>query len=664
MQIGNRSVDSVDSIGSGLSIKSGNSNPAESTSEQKNSIYSNFEKEMSRRLTEAAKKSGSSDNDEAADPSILAKSLTRSMGEIEQIFGREAATEVMAKVLTGTAKGVGESELLSSIQNGLAGLSPLDPNGTKMKQLTEGFNQDLSLALDPELAEAKLQSKETLSLSYAISSHFGSLAAPENVEDTQVADDQAGTSQSGQETLTGKTFEMAGFNETGSWDTVKVSKLDDVSAEKLREAAEEGLSTATSLTMADIMENTEGHNLFYSFASYLNNNLQDKESAAFVEQCIADSYQTTTNQYGKSPKMADMLSQVYSKVASDGDADKLALLENYINTDFKEAVNPILSQMQQGDGALSASLDVGTLQFKGITGASLAGESDAFSLNWGYKEDDTYDKSISKRFMQEDIRGVKAAKEKNDQIEEDLFVKNWDDSDDEKRIDEAKESRDRIRAAAGRSNPVDGTDSGIESKDSDLRSSYREKFDEEHRQKQLEEAMTTKFGQLSDSSRDELENYLRENFSEEEAEKFLEHTDWNNDIMSGLADIQNDIRESGAEESKVTKFVDFLNGTMKEEVDKISNELGGLSFEGWQTKEGVEGELQASFQFTGQENMTRVTILGAGIDMAEEAESLQAQAPEAVQAITPKDNEQTLKNQMTATSQKMIGTGYLVDLLA
>jgi hypothetical protein len=215
---------------------------------------------MSRRLTEATKKIGNTEENDTADPSILVQSLTGAMGEIEQIFGREATNEVMAKILTGTANGVTEESLLYSIQSGISGLSRLDPNDTKMKQLTDGFNKDLSLALDSELANQKLESKQTMSLSFAISNHFGSLAVPTESQMAQEdsSTQKAGATQSSSRSGIGETYEMAGFDTEGSWGTVKVGKLGEAAAEEIREAAEAGLDKATALTMASIMKQESG----------------------------------------------------------------------------------------------------------------------------------------------------------------------------------------------------------------------------------------------------------------------------------------------------------------------------------------------------------------------------------------------------------------------
>jgi hypothetical protein len=593
MLVNGRQVDGVDSLGSGLVVNSVSGAEAESASGKKTSIYDNFAKEMSRRLANPLNKTDRNAED-APDPSILVQSLTGAMGEIEQLFGREAATEVMAKILTGAADGVAEESLLSSIQNSLAGLSHFDPNGAKMKRLTDGFNRDLTLALEPKLAGKKLENKETVSLGYAIAKHFNSLITPEETEDNS-----------------GKPCEMSGFDETGRWDTVEVAKLDEASAEELKEAAEAGIDKATELTMADVMEKVSGENLFQDFVNFLKKDLQDKESALFVEQGLTDSYFMVANKYGSSPKIAEVISQVYSKVAADGDADKLALLENYLNTDFKEALNPILAEMQQGGYAvLLPGAEVGELQFKGLTGASLAGENDVFSLNWGYKDDNTYDRSTSKRFLQEDIRGVKAVKEKQDESEQRLMAENWDETAEEKRLRKIKESKADQRAGLGLSNRANSDGGQINPEEADIRTTLGERFAKERRQKKLEEALTIKFGQLSDSSREELGQYLKDNFSEEEAEKLQEHTKWSNDLMSGLAAIHRDIRESGAGEAKAREFMNFLNSTMKQEVEKVTDELGGLEFDGWQALDGLAGELEASFRFTGQDQTTRVTILG------------------------------------------------------
>lgn len=596
-------------LASGLSIKSISSAPAvQSDSEPKNSVYSNFEKEMSRRLNEAAKSHGS--HDKSADSSVLLQSLTGAMGEIGEMFGREAATEVMANILTGTAKGITEESLMSSIQNSLAGLSRLDPNKTKVAKLSESFNKDLSLALDQELADKKLESKQTFSLSYALSKHFSLLSAPvqEETEEANPADSAE------------KGHKAQGFNAAGKWDTVAVTAPDEAAAEEIRAAAEAGLNKAADVTVAAIMKQENGSGLFEKLSGFLEKNFQDKAASLFVDECVMNA---TVGPEGASPKMAEMLSQVYSKVAADGDADKLAVLENYINTDFKNALNPVLGAMQQSD--VPGMEDLGAVQFKGISGASLAGESDAFSFNWGYEKDNSYDRSVSKRFLQEDIRAVKAAKENAERAEEDRLAKAWDDTAEEKRIKEAAKPDE----------PLPGAEN--------IQTTLGEKFAAERRQEKLEEAMSTKFGQLSDSSREDLEQYIKDNFSEEEAEKLLEDTKWNNDLMSGLAALHRDIREFGADESKAKGFINFLNSTLKQEVDSITEKLGGLAFEGWQAMDGASGELEANFKFNGQDT-TKVIVMGLEktLDTEKDAQKTHTPSPRLLD----------------------LGTGYLIDLMA
>lgn len=668
LRIGNRNISTVNSLASGLSLNS--PGPAETQSpSSKNSIYANFEREMSRRLNEAAKKN--QDDDQAVEPSVLVQSLSGAMGEIEQIFDREAATEVMAKILIGTAGGLTEDDLLASIQNGLAGLSRLDPNGTKVKNLTEGFNRDLALSLDQDLADQTLASRRTLSLSYALGRHFGSLTDPEMAEKNQAqpdkglfGDNDAGSSRPG--LAAEEIFEMSGFDETGVWNLIEVKKPDEAKAEELREAAEAGLDKAAELTMLAFMNRKNGERIFSELSGFLKDHLQDKESAAFVDKCIGDTYALMADGYGSSPKLADLLSQVYSKVAADGDADNLALFEKYINNEFKEAVNPILAEMQQGgEMALLPGAEVGELQFKGLSGLSPAGENDVFSLNWGYKDDPTYDRSITKRYLQEDIRGVKAVKEEMDAAEQTRLIRNWDDSDEEKRQAEAKEDRAGKGTRVGLSKMA-GSDENREV--SDLRTTRAERFAEENRRKKLDELMDSKFGQLSDSAREELEKYLSDNFGEEEAQRLLEHTRWSNNLMTGLAGIHRDLRESGTDEHQVGRFMNFLNGTLKNEVGNIASELGGLTFDGWQASEAPEGGLEALIQFKSLEDVTTVAIMAPDRTVLEEADSYQAREFTADQILNPALSAQpaddSQKNESLLRAVKKADLGYLVDLLA
>lgn len=672
MRAGKSKQNTVNPLSAGLTINSPGTAKTETESgSTKNSIYGNFEKEMTRRLNEAAKKNQT--EDEAAETSVLVQSLSGAMGEIEQIFGREAATEVMAKILQGTADGVTEDDLLSAIQNGLAGLKRLDPNGTKMKTLTDGFNRDLSLALDQELTDQALESKRTLSLSYALSKHFGSLVSPDMSEKDQASssDETAVESESTsapQGRSTEKKYEMLGFDEAGAWNLIEVSQPDEAKEAELREAAEAGLDKATELGMVAFLARTNGDKLFNSLSNFLENDLGDKEAAAFVDKCIADAYFVMENGYGSAPGLAEMLSQVYSKVAADGDADKLAVFEKYINSEFKDTINPMLAEMQQGgEAAMLPGAEVGELQFKGLSGVSLAGESDVFSLNWGYKGNNAYDRSITKRFLQEDIRGVKAVKEKLDAAEQTRMIENWDDSDEEKRLAEAKKSKAQGRAGVGLSKMAESDEAVSPSEDSDIRTTLAERFAEENRQKKLDEMMNTKFGQLSDAAREELEKYLADNFSEEESEKLLGHTKWSTNLMNGLAGIHRDIREAGADDSKLNSFMSFLDGTLKKEVENIASKLDGLSFEGWQTSEHPEGGFEAALKFGSQE-LIIIDIMAPESTVLDEADSFQAKELSADEILNPalaaKQAEDDQKNQNFIWPLKKYGTGYLVDLLA
>lgn len=685
MMIGNRSVQGLESAGSGLTVKSAQASAAGSSSAKATSIYDNFGREMSKRLSEAAKKSANQE-DQPADPALLVQSLTGAMGEIEQIFGREAATEVMAGILSGTAGEVSEDSLLTAIQNSLTGLKRRDPNGTNLKRLAESFNRDLTLTLDPEAAEKKLADKETVSLSYALSRHFGSLVEPQADEalgsqkpaggDGAAEEDSlsgsAGALSGGQQAAGPKiasgTYEMLGFNENGRWDMVEVVKTEAAEAEELKEAAEAGLDKVLELTLADVMGHQNGQYLFDNLAGFLANDLQDKESAAFVEQGVMDSMDLMYNKYGSSPKIAALLSQVYSKVAADGDADKLALFENYINTDFKNALNPVLADLQRTNPELLPGAEVGELQFKGLSGASLAGENDVFSLRWGYKDDNSYDRSIAKRFLQEDIRGVKAVKENRDRIAQSQMIRDWDESAEEKRLREEKEAK-TIREAGGDQpqNALSAAEGRAGAEVSDLRTSLEERFSAERRQGQLEEALATKFGQLSDSSREELEQYLKNNFTEERAENLLDQARWNNDVLSGLAGIHRDIRETEGDEKKAADFMRFLNGTMKTELNKVTEKLDGLAFGGWQAPEALNGELEAAFNFTGQDQTVKVLtpdLAPAAPNEGDPKLNSRLQAERILQPPSAETADQARDARAAALFPRKMGTGYLINIRA
>jgi hypothetical protein len=101
--IGGRSVNQA-----GLRTVASFATAATPTSKTASSIYDNFSREMSRRLATAPNQADQ-DVKGASDSSALVQSLTGAMGEIEQVFGREAATEAMAKVLVGTEGEVSET---------------------------------------------------------------------------------------------------------------------------------------------------------------------------------------------------------------------------------------------------------------------------------------------------------------------------------------------------------------------------------------------------------------------------------------------------------------------------------------------------------------------------------------------------------------------------
>jgi hypothetical protein len=81
-------------------------------SKPQNSIFENFNREMTKRLDQKQK---GEDAQSPSSPSVLAQSLTGAMGEIEEIFGREAAIEVMSLILTETEDDLTLGSLLNSL---------------------------------------------------------------------------------------------------------------------------------------------------------------------------------------------------------------------------------------------------------------------------------------------------------------------------------------------------------------------------------------------------------------------------------------------------------------------------------------------------------------------------------------------------------------------
>ena len=635
--------------GPALTLKTGAAMAAaDSAAEKKISIYDNFGKEMAQRLNESLRKSGQGE-EESPDPAILAQSLTGAMGQIEQLFGREAATEVMAQILTGTVNELSEESLLNSIQTGLAGLSRQDALGTKVKELTQAFNQDLTLALNEEEAGQKLADGETLSLSYALARHFGGLEAVESrpagtapeAEGDGLESPAASKAESGP-----ASYQAVGFNENGRWDQVELVEEDAAAAEELKQAAEAAVSQLTDLNLATIVDKGNGAQVFSDLASFLRKELDDKEAAAFVDDGLSQAYAAVDNKYGKSPKMADLISQVYSKVAADGDADKLLSLENYLNGNFKDAINPVLNTLQQ-EGFLGGA-DIGQLQFKGLSGASLAGDSDAFSLKWGFADDDSYDRSVGKRFLQEDIRAVKEAKEKLD--------------------DQAQKTKHELRAETVEGKLARETWASTQKGDGpasvDKADKELEEYNAGRRQDKLNEALTTKVGQLDDGVRQELEQYLADNFDEELSDQLLDKLKWNDELMSGLAGVHSLIEESGTGENQAENFLKFANDRLKGEMEKIADRLGGLEFQGWQAAEGRMGEIEASFRFTGQDQDTRVTILEPlpSPDQVQHEEETVKQ-PELQAQESRAAAESNIRSSLIGKMQKQMASGYLINLM-
>jgi hypothetical protein len=197
-----------------------------------------------------------------------------------------------------------------------------------------------------------------------------------------------------------------------------------------------------------------------------------------------------------------------------------------------------------------------------------------------------------------------------------------------------------------------------------------ERFAAEKRQNHLEEFLTTKIGQLSDGTRESLEQYITDNFSEEEADKLLEHAKWNNDLMSGLAAMQQDIKEFAGDD-KSAGFIAFLNNQLKPEVDKFADRLG-ISFEGWQVPEELSaGTLEVNLRFVGQKEAVKAVIIEPEKTSVEnegqEQETAQADlgqmplipSPQTVEAA--QDEAQTVSQYMLLQGK---GTGYLINLVA
>ena len=709
LTIGGRAVGSIDSLGQALTLATPSAGTESAASARKISIHDNFAKEMTKRLAESRAGDG-----ESADPAVLAQSLSGAMGEIEKIFGREAATEVMAKVLNGTADGMDEDSLIQALQNGLADLSRLDPNGAKMKQLTEAFNQDLALALDPDQAEEKIAAGETLSLSYALSRHFGSLYTPEVKGENQTTredDDSSGEQFPGPitrgltvpEGVDGgidlveanaalaeartqtperverqrgqvETHEMLGFGADGRWGLVEVAEPEEVAEAELKEAAEASLAQAQELDLAQIIDNENGAKVFEELSKFLKNTLQDEEAAAFVDKSLKEAQAVLDNKYGTAPNLTETLSQVYAKVADEGDADKLTALTNYVNNDFKDNLNPILAEMQTGLVSQLAGGEIGELMFKGLIGPGAAGETDTFSLKWGYKDDEAFDKTYSRRYLDEDIQAVRSALEDQEAAARRNMEMAQAQMADEAELrkagfvnavaqpeEVAKANKDLPGGPTGYHVPgfshID-PDPGVNNKIWDDVGSGEETAPDkaEAERKKLLTAMTLKFGQLDDQTLAELGEYLGQAFGQEEADRLMSQVNRTGELMEGLAAIHRDIRDNGGE-AQAAGFVGFLNSEMKDEVGRAANDLG-LEFDGWQSLDGISGELTATFSIQGTERTATVTILGP------EARATDDASAEAILRANEAAQQEREAREIPKHLQKPRATGYLIDLMA
>ncbi|UQZ89156.1 hypothetical protein C4J81_08065 [Deltaproteobacteria bacterium Smac51] len=646
MNVNGQGQGGVSGVGGGLRIETAAQETVEQTA-AKASIYDNFKNEMAWRLAESGPRKPEPDD---PDPDVLARSLTGAMGEIEKLFGREAATEAMAMILTGTADEMNLNTLTGSIQNAMKNLSRQDPNGMKIKQLADGFNEDLTLAFDPDKAAAVLEAESSLSLSYALSRHFGLLLEnPDDYQSHQECRAQSETDEEVKETSgtivagdwqpandTGEIIsvsggeapakrekssqleiaQMTGFTADGDWGAVEVIKPEEVEDEELKIRAQEGLDKAGNLKMSDIINPDlgDGREVVEGLIKFLSDDLQDEEAAAYLEEALK---KADRGEADLGSNFMERLSQVYSKVASEMDEDKLATFENYLNGDFKDNFNEVLGRLQN-NLVLPLAEDVGQIEFRGLQGISGGMESDSFSFQWGYQGDDYVEKTVTKKVMREDFQGVKdAADDKASRNQADLELAKAQ-REDEKALRKAgynvntsRTINDDIPVSLGYVAPgyshINRDARKNEGLWNDLElSDGVEKDSAEAASEDLEQALSLKAGQLSQASLAELENFLSDRFGEEKAAGMMESLDWKKDLMTGLADIHRDVRELG-DESRAEEFVNFINGDLKREVQVLSEKIG-LEFQGWTGGDGISGELSAAFKIRGEEGEEAIEV--------------------------------------------------------
>lgn len=302
---------------------------------------------------ERHQKSGRTENTSAESAQALADSLGQAAAEVKTVMGQKAANAFMAKVLTGLDKnGFNLEGLTESVGSALRDVGQAE-SPTKVKQLAETFNKDLSAPDDDENGRA------VKSLSRAIGDFFG-------LEKTK--------------SEKGSTAE--GFTLDGRWGEVEV--VDEKSGSKFikgtEEAAEQALGVSAAFSLGELGSETKN-----DLVDFLRQELGAEEAAAYLE-----------GQGDGADFMSTMDTVITKALEEVKDPATAAKLEQYLNDQVKTAVNAVVG---------TKSNPFGDVEFEGwdlSQGAAVIGEdgqpvagATEFSSKWRYtnRDDATYTRS-------------------------------------------------------------------------------------------------------------------------------------------------------------------------------------------------------------------------------------------------------------------------------
>ncbi|MDR0548751.1 MAG: hypothetical protein LBI10_04980 [Deltaproteobacteria bacterium] len=556
---------------------------------EKPTIYDNFTREINKRLK----------TDPSKDATILSQSLTGAMGEVERLFGRDAAILTMAKILNGTENQLDLDSLVAALENSFASLKLVDPTGAAMDGLLASLNADLALAVDSKALETKLNNHETLSLSLALSQYFG--GESKVVSQKPVATDDEAPNQASAQLSGSKAIFTTGFTKEAKWSEVTFSAAEAKAESELKERAESELKTAGDLSLTTLIKKGGAEDVFNDLVHFLEN-LDQKEAAEYLSEglkkALADDGLTKTSPLN----VSQVLNQIYSQVATTGDAESLALFEDYVNSDFKNAFNAALENLQKmDDSPFNGNLNLGLIQFKGLTGTSLAGENDNFSLVWGYQNNGQYDLALTKRVLQEDLSDLNLSLEKKEKTAKNAAA-------------------DLLTNSETGAINQDSLSQGQSAKEESVKEKGKASQAESQRSNKLTAALDLKFGQLTDNVNAELSRYVKDNLNEDLAEEALAQTKWSHNLMKGLAAIKETLATAGVGTAKIKDFLGFINGHLKNEVDNLLSRLEGVSFLGWETDASLTEGLTATFGFKEAAETTSIVVMGP-TDLKEERQA-------------------------------------------